>query len=72
MDIASGLYLGITFGLVLILAGIIFRTYRRGKKEELESKLVIGVFVDRQAPEFNDECEAIIERAKESKRKHQH
>ncbi len=38
-------------------------------KEELEGKLVIGIFVDRQAPEFNDECEAIIEAAQTGRSK---
>lgn len=41
-------------------------------KEELEGKLVIGLFVDRQAPEFNDECEAIIETAQADRSKHHH
>ena len=40
------------------------------KEEELESKLVTGIFVDRQAPEFNDECEAIIETAQAGRSKY--
>jgi len=41
-------------------------------KEELKEKLVIGVFVDTQAPEFNDECEKIIEAAQAGRDRHHH
>jgi len=37
MDWASVLYLGITFGLFTIMAVIIYRTYRKDRKEEMEN-----------------------------------
>ncbi|MBU0479988.1 MAG: cbb3-type cytochrome c oxidase subunit 3 [Proteobacteria bacterium] len=37
MNMAGYFYLGTTFGLFLILAIIIFRTYRKGRKKELEN-----------------------------------
>jgi len=36
MDWASLLYLGITFGLLLIMAVIVYRTYRKDRRKELE------------------------------------
>lgn len=36
MDWASVLYLGITFGLFAVMVLIISRTYRKGRKKELE------------------------------------
>ena len=35
-------------------------------EEELEGRPIIGIFVDRQAPEYNDECERLIETARAS------
>lgn len=37
MDLASLLYLGITFGLFVIFAIIVVRTYRRKNKEQKEA-----------------------------------
>ncbi len=37
MDLASILYLGVTFGLFAIFAAIVFRTYRRKNKDRNES-----------------------------------
>lgn len=36
MDWASLIYLGLTIALVVILAAIVFRTYRKGNKKKLE------------------------------------
>ena len=36
MDWASIIYLGITFGMFIIFAVIVFRTYRRKNKDENE------------------------------------
>lgn len=36
MDLASILYLGVTFGLFAIFAAIVFRTYQRTNKEKME------------------------------------
>lgn len=37
MDWASLLYLGITFGLFAIMAVIVYRTYRKDRKKEMEN-----------------------------------
>ena len=37
MDWGSLLYLGVTFGLLVIFAVIVFRTYRRKNKEQGEA-----------------------------------
>lgn len=37
MDTASLYYLGVTFALFLVFAVIVFRTYDRKRKEELEA-----------------------------------
>jgi 2-oxoglutarate ferredoxin oxidoreductase subunit beta len=40
---------------------------REMTEAQLKGKLVIGTFVDREAPEFNDACEAIIATAQNRK-----
>jgi len=37
MDLASLLYLGVTFGLVVIFAWIIYRTYNRKNRDKNET-----------------------------------